>query len=331
MVREGRSTRRKQRFAEGEEPKVNHTIPRRADLLSPPPHAGGCRAGPHGLVPGAEGRRPHGSDLVEGVARLDGAVVRPGGCGNGPASGDRRRATAAAEGRAAPLGEWPGCVPHDPGGPPGLAPERNRGDRLWEQAEAAIRRVAPAQQQGQAARGVAVAARAAWTKAEAAFPQSERSEAGGERAARRGRCFVPRVRGTTAGGRARRVRWRCLSGRDVTGSREVAFPRRKRRGRSWTGSTVSCRRLHPRTSGVGNGCGSGGCVGSGRAPPLRGCLPARALWRLWCPRWSARSGTRTGRPRLARWRGCGIRRSGPAVRWSAGTACCGGPRRATGR
>ncbi len=140
-----------------------------------------------------------------------------------------------------------------------------------------------------------------------------------------------RVRRTTAGRRTRRVHWRCLSGRDVTGPRSVAFSRRKRRGRSWTGCTVSCRRLHPRTSGVGNGCGSGGCVGSGRAPPPRGCLPARALWRLWCPRWSARSGTRTGKPRLARWRGCGIRRSGPAVRCSAGTACCRGPRRATGR
>jgi hypothetical protein len=46
----------------------------------------------------------------------------------------------------------------------------NRVDRLWEQAEAASRRVAPAQRQGRDARGVAVAARAAWTKAEAASP-----------------------------------------------------------------------------------------------------------------------------------------------------------------
>ena len=54
----------------------------------------------------------------------------------------------------------------------------NRVERLWEQAEAASRRVAQAQQQGQDARGVAVAARAAWTKAETAFQQYEQSEGG---------------------------------------------------------------------------------------------------------------------------------------------------------
>jgi hypothetical protein len=54
----------------------------------------------------------------------------------------------------------------------------NRVERLWEQAEAASRRVAQAQQQGQDARGVAAVARAAWTKAEAAFQQYEQSEAG---------------------------------------------------------------------------------------------------------------------------------------------------------
>ena len=51
-------------------------------------------------------------------------------------------------------------------------------DRCWEQAEAATRRVEQAQRQGQDARGVAVAARSAWKKAEAAFEQYERSEAG---------------------------------------------------------------------------------------------------------------------------------------------------------
>jgi hypothetical protein len=51
-------------------------------------------------------------------------------------------------------------------------------ERLWEQAEAATRRVEQAQRQGQDARGVAVAARCAWKKAEAAFLQYERSEAG---------------------------------------------------------------------------------------------------------------------------------------------------------
>jgi hypothetical protein len=51
-------------------------------------------------------------------------------------------------------------------------------ERCWEQAEAATRRVEQAQRQGQDARGVAVVARCAWKKAEAAFPQYERGEAG---------------------------------------------------------------------------------------------------------------------------------------------------------
>ena len=56
----------------------------------------------------------------------------------------------------------------------------NRGEHLWEQAAAATRRVAQAQQQGQDARGAAATSRAAWTKAEAAFRQYEDSEAGGK-------------------------------------------------------------------------------------------------------------------------------------------------------
>jgi hypothetical protein len=55
-------------------------------------------------------------------------------------------------------------------------------ERLWEQAEAATRRVEQAQRQGQDSRGAAVAARGAWKKAEAAFRQYERSEAGWKRA-----------------------------------------------------------------------------------------------------------------------------------------------------
>jgi hypothetical protein len=54
----------------------------------------------------------------------------------------------------------------------------NRVECLWEQAEAASRRVAQAQQQGQDARGGAAAARAAWTKAETAFQHYEQSQAG---------------------------------------------------------------------------------------------------------------------------------------------------------
>jgi hypothetical protein len=54
----------------------------------------------------------------------------------------------------------------------------NRVERLWEQAEIAGRRVEPAQRQGQDARGAAVTSRCAWKKAEAAFAQYERSEAG---------------------------------------------------------------------------------------------------------------------------------------------------------
>jgi len=53
----------------------------------------------------------------------------------------------------------------------------NRVERLWEQAEAASRRIDQWQRQGQDARGAAGAAWAAWKKAEAAFVQYERSEA----------------------------------------------------------------------------------------------------------------------------------------------------------
>jgi hypothetical protein len=54
----------------------------------------------------------------------------------------------------------------------------NRVEHLWEQAEAASRRVEQAQQQGHDARGAAVAARSAWKKAETAFQHYEHSEAG---------------------------------------------------------------------------------------------------------------------------------------------------------
>jgi hypothetical protein len=53
----------------------------------------------------------------------------------------------------------------------------NRVERLWEQAEVASRRVEESQRQGQDARGMAVVARSAWKKTEAAFAQYERSEA----------------------------------------------------------------------------------------------------------------------------------------------------------
>jgi hypothetical protein len=54
----------------------------------------------------------------------------------------------------------------------------SRVERLWEQAEAADRRVAQAQQQGHDARGAAVAARFARKKTATAFQQYERSAAG---------------------------------------------------------------------------------------------------------------------------------------------------------
>src|SRR4051812_39887683 len=53
-----------------------------------------------------------------------------------------------------------------------------RVERCWEQAEAATRRAERARRRGLDARGVAAGARWAWKKAEAAFGQYERSEAG---------------------------------------------------------------------------------------------------------------------------------------------------------
>ena len=54
----------------------------------------------------------------------------------------------------------------------------NRLKRLWERWEVAHRRVEQSQQQGQDARGAAVAARCAWKKTEAAFAEYERFDAG---------------------------------------------------------------------------------------------------------------------------------------------------------
>jgi hypothetical protein len=58
----------------------------------------------------------------------------------------------------------------------------NRLERLWEQAEAASRRVKESQRRGQEARGLARVASLAWKQAEAAFAEYERSEAGWKRA-----------------------------------------------------------------------------------------------------------------------------------------------------
>jgi hypothetical protein len=54
----------------------------------------------------------------------------------------------------------------------------SHGERCWGQAEAASHRVEQARRQGRDSRGMAAAARWAWGKAEAAFGQYERSEAG---------------------------------------------------------------------------------------------------------------------------------------------------------
>jgi hypothetical protein len=54
----------------------------------------------------------------------------------------------------------------------------NRVERLWDQAEAASRRVKESQRQGQDARGLASLAGRLWKQAEAAFAEYERSEAG---------------------------------------------------------------------------------------------------------------------------------------------------------
>jgi hypothetical protein len=58
----------------------------------------------------------------------------------------------------------------------------NHVERLWEQAEAATRRVEQAQRQGRDARGLAAVAYRAWKKATDAFQQFEDSEAGWRRA-----------------------------------------------------------------------------------------------------------------------------------------------------
>ena len=115
-------------------------------------------------------------------------------CGNGLAGRDRRGATAAATGQATPLENGLDVFHTTQEARRVLRQIWSHVERLWEQAEAADRRVAQAQRQGRDARGVAVAAPSAWKKAAAAFQQYERVRSGlGRSLTRRCKCFVPRV------------------------------------------------------------------------------------------------------------------------------------------
>jgi hypothetical protein len=92
----------------------------------------------------------------------------------------------------------------------------DRVERPWEQAEAASRRVAQARRQGPDARGVAVAARSAWRKAEAAFRDHERSEVAWGIAPAARAVFRPEGPLNDRGGARAQIAWALpgLSGRE---------------------------------------------------------------------------------------------------------------------
>ena len=177
-------------------------------------------------------------------------------------------------------------------------------ERCWEQAEAATRRVEPAQRQGQDARGMAVAARHAWKKAVAAFAPYERSEAGGKRA--HGALSVFRPEG----------HWNDRAWAE----QQIALALPLLSGREWsqvrgflqTKETLTfLDRLHrqlrkpsPRLRYARSWCTCGGCVASGPERRAREPLWVRAMWHIWCHRWSARRWMRTGESGTRPCRGC---------------------------
>ena len=244
-------------------------------------------------------------------------VVRHGGRGHWAASGDRRRATGAAREGSAVLENGLDVFHTTYEARRVLRLSWNRVEHLWEQAEIASRRVEQSQRQGQDARGVAVAARHAWKKAEAAFAQYERSEAGWKMA--HGALAVFRPEGH-------------LNDR-AWAEQQIALALPLLSGREWSKvrdflqaeeALTFLDRLHrqlreavPEDRCVRSWCGCGGCVGSGLERTRREPWWVRAMWRIWCNRWSARRWTRTGGSRTRRWRGCCVGRSAPAVRWSA--------------
>ena len=105
----------------------------------------------------------------------------------------------------------------------------SRVERLWEQAEAADRRVAQAQQQGHDARGAAVAARCTWKKTATAFQQYERSEAGWKIAHAALQVFRPEGRLNERPWAQEQIARRCPSCRGASGPRSGTTSRRRRR------------------------------------------------------------------------------------------------------
>ena len=137
-------------------------------------------------------------------------------------------------------------------------------ERLWEQAEAATRRVEQAQRQGQDARGVAVAARVAWKKAEAAFEQYERGEAGWKRVHGALAVFRPegQLNDRAWAEQQIAVALSLLSGR--AWSKVRGFLQAKE---TWTFLDRLHRQLREAVAEeplAQSWCGCGGCAGSGR-------------------------------------------------------------------
>ena len=170
-----------------------------------------------------------GSTWSRALQDFPAALVRPGGCGNGPASRDRCGATATATGRETAVGERPRCVPHHPGGaarsspdlePRGTALGAGRSGRSPGRAGAAT---------GPRCAGAAVAVRCTWKKTATAFQQYERSEAGWKIAHAALQVFRPEGRLNERPWAQEQIARRCPSCRGASGPRSGTTSRRRRR------------------------------------------------------------------------------------------------------
>jgi hypothetical protein len=193
----------------------------------------------------------------------------------------------------------------------------NRVERLWEQAEAACRRVKESQRLGQDARGLASVASRLWKQAEAAFAEFERSEAGWKIAHGALAVFGPEGRLNDRTWASRQIalalpllscpEWLKVRGLfQAEGALTFLDRRHRQLGEVLADEILRAelvqlwwlRRRRPRANVTGSVAGAGHVA-------------------LWCQRYCAGRWTLTGESRIVRCRGCCVVRCGPEARWSA--------------
>ena len=181
----------------------------------------------------------------------------------------------------------------------------SRVERLWEQAEAADRRVEVTQRQGQDSRVRRSRAAPGLEEDRGGFAQYERLRSGLED--RPWGAVVFRPEGPL-NDRAWAEQQIALSGpccRVASGPRyEASFRPEETLTFLDRLLTVSCAKRSPRLRCERSWCTCGGCVGSGPERTAGEPSWVRAMWRTWCNRWSARRWTRTGGSRTQAVRAC---------------------------